>query len=137
MNGSRVALDTNITIAILNREAQAMAAYRSAGRICLPSVVIGELLFGAVNSGMGAANLARYRQFIAAAELLPVDLAVSEQYAQLRLLLSRAGTPIPNNDLWIAATCLAHDLVLVTRDAHFSRCPGLATKDWLSPEANA
>ena len=49
----------------------------------------------------------------------------AEHYARLFVQLKRAGTPIPDNDLWIAALVLQHDLVLITRDRHFERVPQL------------
>ena len=56
---------------------------------------------------------------------LAVDVAVAEQYAALRLHLRRARAVLADHDLWIAATALAHDLTLVSRDRHFDRVPGL------------
>jgi tRNA(fMet)-specific endonuclease VapC len=49
----------------------------------------------------------------------------AEHYARLFVQLKRAGTPIPDNDLWIAALALEHDLTLVTRDLHFQHIPQL------------
>jgi tRNA(fMet)-specific endonuclease VapC len=58
-------------------------------------------------------------------EVLLPDRETAEQYARLFVQLKRAGTPIPDNDLWIAALALQHGLRLVTRDAHFSKIPQL------------
>jgi tRNA(fMet)-specific endonuclease VapC len=49
----------------------------------------------------------------------------AEHYARLFVQLKRAGTPIPDNDLWIAALALEHDLTLVTRDQYFQHIPQL------------
>jgi tRNA(fMet)-specific endonuclease VapC len=49
----------------------------------------------------------------------------AEHYARLFVQLKRAGTPIPDNDLWIAALALEHDLQLITRDRHFKSIPQL------------
>ncbi len=56
--------------------------------------------------------------------LLP-SRETAEHYARLFVQLKRAGTPVPDNDLWIAALVLQHDLVLITRDQHFERIPQL------------
>jgi predicted nucleic acid-binding protein len=56
--------------------------------------------------------------------LLP-SRETAEHYARLFVQLKRAGTPVPDNDLWIAALALEHDLVLITRDEHFQRIPQL------------
>lgn len=49
----------------------------------------------------------------------------ADHYARLSVQLKRAGTPIPDNDLWIGALCLQHDLTLITRDRHFRHIPQL------------
>ena len=49
----------------------------------------------------------------------------AEHYARLFVQLKHAGTPVPDNDLWIAALALEHDLPLMTRDQHFDRIPQL------------
>jgi tRNA(fMet)-specific endonuclease VapC len=56
--------------------------------------------------------------------LLP-SRETAEHYARLFVQLKRAGTPVPDNDLWIAALALEHDLLLITRDKHFERIPQL------------
>jgi tRNA(fMet)-specific endonuclease VapC len=56
--------------------------------------------------------------------LLP-GRATAEHYARLFVQLKRAATPVPDNDLWIAALVLEHDLRLITRDRHFARIPQL------------
>jgi tRNA(fMet)-specific endonuclease VapC len=58
------------------------------------------------------------------AVLLP-GRETAEHYARLFVQLKRAGTPVPDNDLWIAALVLEQDLVLITRDQHFERIPQL------------
>jgi tRNA(fMet)-specific endonuclease VapC len=126
----RVALDTSTAVRILNSDATVLARFSLERRVGIPTVVAGELLFGAFNSNLGRANVARYRRLILGGLLLPVDLDVADEYARLRLALKRLGKPIPVNDCWIAATCLHHGVVLATSDAHFSHCPGLVTEDW-------
>lgn len=54
--------------------------------------------------------------------LLP-SRETAEHYERIFVQLRRAGTPVPDNDLWIAAQALEHDLVLITRDRHFERIP--------------
>jgi hypothetical protein len=57
-------------------------------------------------------------------------LATAAHYGRLKALLARAGTPIPENDLWIASLALERGWPLATRDAHFGRVPGLVVHDW-------
>jgi predicted nucleic acid-binding protein len=56
--------------------------------------------------------------------LLPAR-QTAEHYARLFVQLKRAGTPIPDNDIWIAALALEHDLLLITRNRHFEHVPQL------------
>jgi tRNA(fMet)-specific endonuclease VapC len=100
----------------------------------LASVVSeGELLYG-----VGHAPAARravleraVRQFLGTlAEIVPLTSEAAERYGSLKAHLAVRGTPIPSNDLWIAATALAEDMILVSDDAHFSKVPGLRLEDW-------
>ena len=116
---SRIALDTNAAIAILNNQTGIYDLLDKYDNICLPVTVCGELIFGAKNSRLSAKNEKRYHQFINTCELLNIDFLVAEIYASLRLNLKKKGKPIPENDIWIAATCLANDIPLCTFDKHF------------------
>jgi len=61
----------------------------------------------------------------ACVEVIPLGLETADSYALLYRSLRRQGTPIPSNDLWIAASCLEHGALLFSLDAHFERVPGL------------
>jgi hypothetical protein len=63
-------------------------------------------------------------------DLRLIEEETSEHYAQLRLALKRAGTPIPSNDLWIAALCRQHDFPVLSKDRHFDRVKGLRRVEW-------
>lgn len=119
-----VAIDTNVAIAHLNNKLTLPMA-SSGEQFVLPAVVVGELLFGAQNSGRSAANLALYRSFIYDLDLLVADALAAEYYAEIRLALKKKGRPIPENDMWIAAICRAHNVPLFTLDQHFSQIFGL------------
>ncbi len=62
--------------------------------------------------------------------MLPLTTETRRHYARPRGALARAGTPVPENDLWIAALAVEHGRPLATRDAHFARVPGLTVRDW-------
>ncbi len=94
-------------------------------------VTYGELRFGAEKSrdrDAAVTVLERLR------ELIPVvgpDARLGEHYGAIRAHLERSGTPIGNNDLWIAAHALATDVTLVTNNTReFSRVPGLELENW-------
>lgn len=96
------------------------------------AITLGELLYGAAR--IGSARLAE--QIVAIAEsaqvVLPFDEAAAHRFAALKTTLERAGTPLAEPDLRIAAIALAHDLTLVTGNVrHFERVPGLRVENWL------
>jgi tRNA(fMet)-specific endonuclease VapC len=93
-------------------------------------IVAGEMRFGARRSG-SAALIERVEGLLARLQVLPLDDQVASAYADVRLALHRAGTPIAPNDLWIAAHALAEERVVVTGNVReFSRVPGLEVEDW-------
>jgi tRNA(fMet)-specific endonuclease VapC len=120
MSGDRAALDTNAAIALLNGEPGVEQLLDPFDTLCLSSTVIGELLLGALNSSKPGANLARLQNLIDSCEPLDVTPPTARVYAELRLDLKKAGRPIPENDIWIAAAAVEHALPLITRDVHFS-----------------
>ena len=117
--GSEIALDTNQVIAVLNDRGDAGTWIQAFLRICIPAPVVGELRFGALNSGKPEANERKIDAFLARCSVLPVTAETGAVYAQIRHSLKRKGTPIPENDLWIAASAVEHGLTLVTGDDHF------------------
>ena len=119
-----VALDTNVAIEILRGKLQ-LPRERQQAPYALPTVAAGELLFGAWNSGLPTKNLVLYRTFIHNLPALLLDALAAEHYAEIRLALKLKGRPIPDNDMWIAAICRAHDVPLLTFDRHFAEVPGL------------
>ena len=121
-----VALDTNVAIALLRGKTQLLLDAGVRIEDCaLPVVVAGELLFGAQNSSRPAENLVAYRSFILDMQPLLLDALAAEHYAKIRLALKQKGRPIPENDMWIAAICRAHDAPLLTFDQHFAEVPDL------------
>jgi tRNA(fMet)-specific endonuclease VapC len=99
----------------------------AAEAIWLPFVVIAELRAGFRGGTRTAENergLTTFLQSDRVSVLFP-DEATTHHYATLYIELRRAGTPIPANDLWIAALVIQHDLVLFSRDKHFDRLPRL------------
>ena len=108
----------------------------SPGSVCLCSLVVGELIYGALHSGPShrANNLALVASLRRKIVSLPFDDRAAEEYGKARERLASVGTPIGPNDLLIAATALAHDCTLVTHNTQeFSRVLGLLVEDWLLP----
>ncbi len=127
-------LDTNACIRILNHSSAALierAQQTQPSHLRLCSVVKAELLFGARKGAKVSQNLDLLKFFFAPLITLPFDDLCAEHYGILRADLELAGRLIGPNDLLIAATARAHDLVLVTHNTReFSRVPGLRIEDW-------
>jgi tRNA(fMet)-specific endonuclease VapC len=123
-------LDTNAAIAVLNQDASIDPFLDEQNDIYLSSITVGELYFGAENSGRVAENLQRIDEFESQRTVLVCDALTARYYARLRQQLKLKGRPIPENDKWIAAIALQHRLALLTRDAHFNEVDGLTVQSW-------
>lgn len=127
-------LDANACIRILNRTSEALVArlrQHEPFEIRLSSVVKAELLYGARRSARVQPNLELLQRFFEPFVCLPFDDLCAEHYGVIRADLEHAGSPIGANDLMIAATARAHDLVLVSHNTReFSRIVGLRLEDW-------
>jgi tRNA(fMet)-specific endonuclease VapC len=126
----RYLLDTNIIIAALASDASVLARIDDADECFISIVVLGEMLYGAFNSNNVDSNLHRLRVFGDQVGALPCDEVTAELYGQIKTSLRRQGTPIPENDIWIAASALQHSLTLVTRDVHFDAVKSLQRARW-------
>ncbi len=115
----RFLLDTNIIILLLNGDASVLKIVGEASEVFVPFIAIGELLFGAAKSSRPSDNLRIVEMFTERNAALLCDFAVAKEYGRIKNLLKHLGKPIPENDIWIAATALRWNLALVTRDQHF------------------
>ena len=122
-------LDTNIIIAMFSDEGAIQAKILN-DDVFVAATVIGELRFGAQNSAKVAENHRRIDWLVQQTTILPCDLETAWWYGIIRDRMQRKGRPIPNNDIWIAAIAIQHDLVLVTRDSHFEEVDTLQVQRW-------
>ncbi len=118
---SNIAIDTNIAIAILNGNKEIINKLETFDNVFLPFTVVGELYFGVLNSSKSQTNLLALESFLTDFEVLNSNFEIIKRYAQMRLELKLAGTPILENDIWIAATCYANNIAIYTFDKHFTR----------------
>lgn len=127
-------LDTNVCIAFLNGTDPSVRdrlRMLPPDELALCSIVKAELLYGARRSAHVDENLDKLQRFFEPFASLPFDDEAAARYGLLRAQLSAAGTPIGGNDLLIAATALANDATLVTRNTReFRRVPGLRVESW-------
>ena len=121
-------LDTNVLIRFLERGGDYAATFSKFDLLLIPAAVDGEY-----RAGIDAATRPGQRRQTAfdallessAVEYVPVGREVSSEYAQVFRQLQEKGTPIPQNDIWIAATALVRHAPLCTLDDHFKNIEGL------------
>lgn len=121
-------LDTNAYSGLMRGSEAVLSRIRKAERVMLSSVVVGELLYGFRHGMRYEENRARLEGFLANrfVVFLPVTFTSAERFGLIATALKRKGTPIPSNDIWIAAHALETGADLLSFDSHFSRIDGLA-----------
>jgi tRNA(fMet)-specific endonuclease VapC len=123
----RLALDTNRYTDLRRGVESVVNTVERADEVWLPFIVLGELRAGFALGSQGTRNEAILRQFLLkpGVGILYAGEQTTHHYATIYRQLRRQGTPIPTNDMWIAALVLEHSLVLCARDAHFEALPQL------------
>ena len=133
---ARYLLDTNICIYIAREkppEVAAKFAQLHPGEAGISVVTWGELRFGAEKSRRRQEVLAMLDEFASLVPVMPMPRNAGDRYAEIRASLESAGTPIGNNDLWIAAHAIAADLELITNNGReFRRVAGLRLDNWVA-----
>ena len=130
----RYLLDTNICIYVAKQRPPNVAkrlAELTPGSVGMSLITYGELCFGAEKSQQRDAALATLHRLAELIPVVPLEAGASEAYGSLRAQLQRNGTPIGNNDLWIAAHALTLNLTLVSNNTReFERVPTLKLENW-------
>lgn len=129
MTGTDYLLDTNIISALFKGEEIISSKIVDATNINIPVIALGELYYG-IELSNTLKYMADIEDIKATYELLVVDDITSKYYGTVKAALRKKGTPIPENDIWIAALALQHNLTLATRDKHFDEVDGLMTEKW-------
>ena len=122
-------LDTNILVAVFNEDRQAVDSFKRS-TIFVSTIVLGELYFGADASRRVAANRERLESLASRVTVLAINRITAMWYSRIKNQIRTIGKPIPDNDVWIAATAMEHGLALVTRDSHFDHIHGLNLVRW-------
>jgi len=117
----RVLLDTSAYSAFMRGHPEVKLALQQAEEIHLTPVILGELLAGFMRGRHRKKNEAELRKFLSSprVNIVDVDEGTAERYAVILNSLWSAGTPIPTNDIWIAASAMQHGLHILTMDAHY------------------
>ena len=126
----RVLLDTNIVIALFAGEVVIQQRLAETDEVFLSSIVLGELYYGAQKSARAETNTARINMLTVGNAILGCDLITAQHYGVIKDYLRAKGYPIPENDIWIAATARQHQLTLATRDEHFQAVEGIVVERW-------
>ena len=126
----RYLLDTNIIIGMFAEDKAIEEKVQNTEKLFLASPVVGELYYGARKSNRPIENLTRVNRLTQRFPLFSSGLETAQWFGIIKNQLRRKGRPIPNNDIWIAAIAMQHDLILVTRDAHFDEVESLQTERW-------
>ena len=127
-------LDTNICIFTIKNKPEHMrdAFNRHHGQLCISSVSLMELIYGAEKSAIPERNLAVVEGFAARLEVLSYDEIAATHTGQLRAELARSGTPIGPYDQLIAGHARSRGLIVVTNNRReFDRVAGLRVEDWI------
>jgi tRNA(fMet)-specific endonuclease VapC len=124
---TRIALDTNRLTDLFRGDAALAEQLSFCDEVWLPLIVLAEIKAGFHAGSQQPKNERLLQLFLSkpTVDVLMPTRETAEHYARLFAQLKRAGTPVPDHDLWIAALTLQHDLSLITRDAHFEKIPQL------------
>lgn len=125
-----VLLDTTAYSAHLRGHPGIVAAVRRATLVGLSPIVLGELKTGFRRGSRLAQNLSELESFLSSprVRVVPLTEATADRYAAIMEALLRAGTPVPTNDVWIAASAMEHGWPVLTTDEHYQKIPQVLTE---------
>ena len=123
----RILIDSNRFIDFCAGEMEVFDAFEQAVLVVVPFIVLAEIRDGAQSIKRGDAQVRILGELLQQPGVRVVHSSdcTTHHYAALYARLRKAGTPIPTNDLWIAALAIEHELVLYSRDAHFDLIPSI------------
>lgn len=128
----KVLLDTNAYSALMRGDPSVANHIRKSEEVLLSAVVVGELLYGFRNGSHYGRNIKQLENFLQNpyVRFVPVTWTTADRFSRLATELRRHCTPIPSNDIWIAAQAMETGADLVSFDEHFRNLPGIV---WIKP----
>ena len=123
-------LDTNALSAVVEGDPLLAPLLQKAAQIAIPVIVLGEYRYGISHSRNRRQYEEWLTEYLRNFRILEVEERTTIPYGAVRSELKRAGTPIPSNDVWIAALCRQHALPLLSRDRHFDLVPRIQRVNW-------
>lgn len=132
-----ICLDTSGYSHFKRGDTAAVTLLQRARSVYVPAIVLGELRTGFRLGNRTDANEAELSEFLEhpIVAVAVADEAVASLYANLMVALKSKGTPLPTNDVWIAATAQRHGAVVLTYDEHFAAMPGVDARILRPPSA--
>jgi len=123
----KILLDTSAYVGFKRKIEVVVDIIASAESILFSPIVLGELMFGFRNGNRFKENMVDLNNFLEheVVEFIQIGKTTSDRYSRIVLHLKRQGTPIPSNDIWIAAQAVEHGAELITLDRHFENITGL------------
>jgi tRNA(fMet)-specific endonuclease VapC len=120
-------LDTNAYVGFKLGNTGLVDYLSQADIIFISPILLGELIFGFRNGSQLQRNMNELDQFLSheAVEVIQLTDISADRYSRIAAQLKRSGTPIPSNDIWIAAQTMETGAELVTMDKHFEKVEGL------------
>lgn len=130
MEKQRIILDTSAYSAFLKGSLGVKLSLQQADEVFLNPVILGELAAGFLMGKNEKKNRAVLQEFLSSArvKVVEIDEETSERYAIIVHHLRIKGTPVPTNDLWIAASAMQHGLKVLTTDKHYLEIPQIITE---------
>lgn len=124
-------LDTSAYIAFVKNHPPVVKCFRQAENLIVPTIVLGELLYGYHKGTRLVKNKTALDRFLAQTrvQIAIIDEVVAEQYGRLKQIQDAAGLSVGDNDLWIAAIAAELNLPILTLDSHFEQITGVQLVD--------
>ena len=123
-------LDTNGLSAMAEGEPSLEPVLRKTEQLAIPVIVLGEYRYGILHSRDRRHYQQWLQEHLPKFRVLDIEDRTTISYSAVRTELKKAGTPIPSNDVWIAALCRQHSLPIISRDRHFDLVPGIKRIEW-------
>ena len=132
----RLLIDTSAYSAFMRGHQEIKELFQVAEHLYLNPIILGELYAGFRRGRKRSQNEALLHQFLQSprVNIFPLDEETAERYSVILNTLWTAGTPIPTNDLWIAASAMQYGLEIVTTDSHFQKVVQVLVRHFPIPE---
>ncbi|MBW2554132.1 MAG: type II toxin-antitoxin system VapC family toxin [Deltaproteobacteria bacterium] len=130
MERNKIMLDTSAYSAFLRGNQQIKLSLQHADEIFLNPIILGEILAGFIMGKRERKNRAVLQEFLSSprVKIVPIDEETSERYGVITSHLRKDGTPIPTNDLWIAASAMQYGFKVLTTDKHYLKVSQIITE---------